>query len=1003
MAGFRLSSGGRNLDRSKSLRFSFDGRAHTGLTGDTLASALLASGQTLFGRSFKYHRPRGVLSAGPEEPNALVTLRSGARAEVNTKAPVIELFDGLEARSQNAWPSLETDFMAVNSLFSPFFSAGFYYKTFIGPFKKGTKAWMFFEHFIRNAAGLGNASREADPDRYERGNLFCDVLVVGSGPAGLMAARSAAASGARIILAEDSATLGGALPEESQTIDGLPAADWASRELDRLAELESVRIMPRTAVFGYYDDNTLGAVERVADHVAVPGEGVPRQKYWTIRTAQVVIASGALERPLVFAGNDTPGVMLADAMQRYAARYGVSAGRSVAIFTCHDGGWATAQALVEAGVPVTAIIDPRKEMPAAYAEALQGKGITFYPGHVVAEASGGKALKTIHVAPYDAMGERLTGPAKAVSVDALGVSGGWTPSVHLVSQAGDKPVFREDISAFVPAETAGKGWRSAGSVNGAFSLKACLEEGQAAGQAAAVDAGFPISEDSTPVVEGAEASMVPLPLYEVPSPNGKGKKFVDFQHDVKASDVRLANQEGFRSVEHLKRYTTLGMAADQGKTSNVNGLAIMAAARDAKIDDVGTTRFRPPYTPVALGPLAGREVGDEVLPERRTAAQDWHEARGARMVSVGLWRRPQAYIRPGENLEAAATREARAVRERVGMVDVSTLGKIDVQGPDAAEFLNRVYSNAFAKLPVGKARYGLMFRDDGLVYDDGTTWRLSENQFLMTTTTAAAATVMQELEFLLATAWPDLKVQLTSVTDHWSGQAVAGPKSRELLSSVITDVDFSNEAFPFMAIRTGSLNGAPVTIARLSFSGELAYEVFTPAHFGLSVWEQLMEAGQSFGIEPYGTEALNVLRVEKGHVTHAEIDGRTTADDMGLGGLASKKKPFVGSVLHQRPALQAEGRHQLVGLMSKDGQELLAGSHLVANSALQQPAQSLGHVTSPCYSVVKEQYIALAFLENGRARHGETLYATYPLKDRHQPVEIVDPCFYDPEGSRMHV
>lgn len=1003
MAGYRLPTGGRYLDRDKPVRFSFDGRAHKGLAGDTLASALLASGQMLFGRSFKYHRPRGVLSAGPEEPNALVTLRQDDRAEVNTKAPVIELYNGLDAKSQNAWPSLETDFMAINTLFSPLFSAGFYYKTFIGPFKKGTRAWMFFEPFIRNAAGLGKASREPDPDRYERGNLFCDVLVVGSGPAGLMAARAAAATGARVVLAEEAPLMGGALEEENQTIDGLLASDWVARERDLLARMETVRLMPRTTVFGYYDSNTLGAVERVADHVTFPEDGVPRQKYWTIRAKDVVIATGALERPLVFAGNDTPGVMLVDAMLRYAVRYGVSAGRSVALFTCHDGGWASAMALLEAGVPVKAIIDPRKTIPPAFADRLQGQGVAFYPGHVVVKASGGKALCNIHVAPYDADQGAVTGPSRGVSVDALGMTGGWTPSVHLVSQAGDKPVFQDEISAFVPAETSGKGWRTAGSVNGLFSLKACLQDGHEAGQAAALAAGFASEEAAVPDVAGLEAVMMPLPLYEVPASSIRAKAFVDFQHDVKASDVRLAHQEGFRSVEHLKRYTTLGMAADQGKTSNVNGLAIMAAARDARIDDVGTTRFRPPYTPVALGPLAGREVGDEVLPERRTAAQDWHEAQDATMVSVGLWRRPQAYIKPGETLEMAATREARAVRERVGMVDVSTLGKIDVQGPDASAFLNRVYSNAFAKLPVGKARYGLMLRDDGLVYDDGTTWRLSEHQFLMTTTTAAAATVMQELEFLLATAWPDLKVQLTSVTDQWAGQAVAGPKARDLLASVISDVDFASDAFPFMGIRTGHLDGAPVTIARLSFSGELAYEIFTPAHYGRGVWDRFMEAGQAFGIEAYGTEALNVLRIEKGHVTHAEIDGRMTADDMGLGGLMSQKKPFVGSVLAQRPALVADKRPQLVGLISKDGQALLTGAHLVSNAVLQEPADSLGHVTSPCYSVVKEAYIALAFLEGGRARIGETLYATYPLANRHQPVEIVEPCFYDPDGSRMHV
>ncbi len=999
MPGYRLTSGGSQIDRSRRLRFTFDGRSLGGFAGDTLASALLANGQTLIGRSFKYHRPRGLLSAGAEEPSALVTMRSGPRVEPNTKAPMVELYDGLEAASQNRWPSLGFDVLSVNSLFSNFLSAGFYYKTFMGPTRK---AWKVYEHFIRRAAGLGAGGFEADPDRYEGLHAYCDVLVIGSGPAGLMAARTAATSGARVILAEEMPQFGGALGNESETLDGKSGAEWANATIAELASHENVTLMPRTTVYGYFDDNVMAAVERVGDHMPTPPENTPRQRHWTIRAKQVVIASGAIERPIVFDGNDTPGVMLSDAVRGYALRHGVAAGREVVVFANNDRAYSTALLLAESDVHVAGLVDPRREIAASLVEALKAKDIEHLPGHVVAKAAGGKQLAQVAVAPYDAASKRLSGIHRWFHADVLAVSGGWSPAIHIASHASGRPEFREDIQAFAPGAP-DQAWRAAGACNGDFSLAACLSAGAEAGAAAAGDAGFGATPLPVPAVAGGfDENIAVQPLWEVPALKGRGKKFVDLQHDVTAEDVRLAQREGFQSVEHLKRYTTLGMAADQGKTSNINGLAIMAETRGASIPEVGTTRFRPPYNPVALGAIAGREIGAHFRPVRLTPMHDWHVAQGADMIAAGAWMRPRVYRQPGESVTDAYIRETRAVRESVGIVDVSTLGKIDVQGPDAAEFLNRVYSNGFAKLPVGKARYGLMLREDGIVYDDGTTWRLSETQYLMTTTTANAAGVLTHLEHLLSIVWPELRVQVTSVTEQWAGAAVAGPNARRTLEAAVDDIDLSNEAFPFMGVRAGHLGGIPVLISRLSFSGELAYEVYTQANFGLPVWEKLLEAGKPYGIIAYGTEALGALRIEKGHVAGAELDGRTTAADLGLGGMTSRKKHYIGCMMMDREGLTHDKRQKLVGLVSLSGESIRPGSHLVENATMGEPGVSLGQVSSTTYSPVLEKQVALGLIEGGLERKGETLWATYPVKGHHVPVEIVEPCFYDKDGSRMH-
>ncbi len=993
MSPRRSPIGGR-IDRSRQIAFRFDGQIYRGHPGDTLASALLANGVTLFGRSFKYHRPRGVLSAGVEEPNALVTvLRDGVR-EPNLPATTLEIHEGLTAVSQNRFPSLAFDLGAVNRLGGSLFSAGFYYKTFMGPVVgplRGTRAWMVFEWFIRRAAGLGRAGFEADPARYERMNAFCDVLVVGSGPAGLSAARSAAASGRRVILAEQDPQFGGTALWSGETIGTQQAPEWAEAATAELVAMENVRLLPRTIVWGYYDGNTLAAIEKVTDHrAALAGE--PRHRHWVIRAGAVVLATGAHERPLVFPGNDRPGVMLAGAAERYAVQYGVLAGDRIAIFTNNDGAYRSALAIERAGADIAAIVDIRPQVPAAARALADQAGAEIFAGHAVVATTGFQRLRGITIRPLGA-GGIPAGEPRTIAADCLAMSGGWSPAIHLASQAGGLPRWNDDPQAFLPPEPH-QTWVGAGAFNGSFSTAAAIAEGIAAGARAVGGT----AEAPAPSVEAPALSPSPAPILEV---RDKGKAFVDFQHDVTADDVRLAHREGFVSVEHLKRYTTLGMATDQGRTSNVAGLAIMAESRGIPIAEAGTTRFRPPFAPVSLGALAAERHG-ELKPERLTPMHDWHLARGASMYTAGLWYRPMVYGLPGETVEQAYVREARAVRAGVGIADVSTLGKIAVQGPDAAAFLDRVYTNTFSTLPVNRARYGLMLREEGIAFDDGTTWRLGEHDFLMTTTTANAGKVLQHLEYHLDVVWPELRVALTSVTDEWAGASIAGPKAREVLAACVEGTAVDNAALPFMGIVRGRIADAPVTICRLSFSGELAYEVYCGAGHGIHVWEALMAAGEPFGIVPYGLEALGTLRVEKGHVTGAEIDGRTSARDLYLDWMLSKKKPFIGSALMDRDGLIAKDRVRLVGLVSLDNRPLPGGAHIVEQLDRSNPQGSIGHVTAACFSPALGRYIALALVQGGKKRHGTRAYVSDPLRGRFGPVEIVSHHFFDPEGSRMH-
>ncbi len=996
MSPRRTDTGGR-IDRLRTIRFTFDGAHYTGHAGDTLASALLANGVTLFGRSFKYHRPRGVLTAGVEEPNALVTVLKGEVREPNVPATMVEIYDGLTALSQNRFPSLAWDINAVNQLGGKILSAGFYYKTFMGPVVgplKGTRFWMFCEHFIRRAAGLGRAGSAGDAARYERMNAFCDVLVVGSGPAGLMAAKAAADQGARVILAELDPQFGGSAKWSGETIDDMPAADWARRAAAQLEGYDNVRLLPRTTVWGYYDGNTIAALERVTDHKERSAKGEPRHRYWAIRAKSVVLATGSFERPLVFPGNDRPGVMLAHAAERYVNEYGVLPGSRIALFTNNDSAYRAALALKKAGAAIVAIIDVRPELSSDMRDLAGEAEAEILSGHAVVATEGSKALSGIMVQRFDMANGALSGEARSIHADCLLMSGGWSPTIHLASQAGAKAEWNAARQAFLPPKPTQK-WIGAGAFTGSFSTAEAIAEGRAAGLSAAGGTSMPAA---LPTVEAAPGDPDPAPVFEI---KAKGKSFVDFQHDVTAEDVRLAHREGFVSVEHLKRYTTLGMATDQGKSSNVPGLAIMAEALGKPIPEVGTTRFRPPFAPVSIGSLAAERFGD-LKPERLTPMHDWHVDNGATMYSAGLWYRPMIYGHAGETIEQAYVREARATRESAGIVDVSTLGKIAVQGPDAAEFLDRIYTNMFSTLAVGKARYGLMLREDGLAFDDGTTWRLGEQDFLMTTTTANAGKVMQHLEYFLDVIWPELKVHVTSVTDEWAGAAIGGPKARAILAACVTGTAVDNATLPFMGIVRGEIAGVPVMICRLSFSGEMAFEVYSGAGYGTHVWNALIEAGKPFGLVTYGLEALGTMRIEKGHVTGAEIDGRTTARDLHLDWMLSKKKPFIGSAMMDREGLIAPDRLELVGLVSLDNKPLNGGSHIVEELDEANPHGSIGHITACCYSPALGKHIALALVEGGKARHGTRAYVSDPLRNRFGPIEIVSNHFFDPDGSRMH-
>jgi sarcosine oxidase subunit alpha len=981
----RLDEGGIIL-RSAPRAFWFDDERYEGCEGDTLASALLANGVRLVGRSFKYHRPRGIYTAGSFEPNALVELRTDNRREPNTQATMAELYEGLVAHSQNRWPDLRHDLLSLNGRLSAFLVAGFYYKTFKWPVKFWTSV---YEPFIRRAAGLGRAAVGGDPDRYEKSYAHCDVLVVGGGPAGIMAATAAAHAGARVMICDEGARLGGSLLSECTTIDDQAGAEWGLDAPSRL-EAAGVRVMPRTTVVGWYDDNTFAAVERIADHMPEPPAHLPRQRLWRIAARQVIIAAGALERPLVFGNNDLPGIMLASAARTYVNRYAVKPGDLAVVCGNNDDIYSTAEDLKRVGVTIAAIIDNRDGRTEAAGPVI-GKAM-------VTRARGGRSVTGIHVSSVDG------GPERMIRCDLVCVAGGWTPAVHLTSQRGWKPVWNADLQSFVPLHADSEGHISAGAAAGEFDTLKCLSDGALAGRRAAQRVGHDKSLDA-PVPAAAsgphQGAIAPLPL---PRPD-KGKCFVDLQNDVTDKDVELAAREGYVSVEHLKRYTTLGMATDQGKMANVNGMTVLAAALDKNLPEVGTTTFRPPYTPVAMGAIAGHFRGKTWRPVRRSAFNDWAAERNAVFIEAGLWMRWHYFAAPGESFGDAVTREVNNVRTNVGFCDVSTLGKIDIQGPDAAEFLNRIYTGNFATLPVGRSRYGLMLREDGIVFDDGTATRLGQNHYFITTTTGEAGPVMEHLEYCHQVHWPKLDVHMVSATDSWAGLAVAGPRARDVLQGLVDKTDLSNAAFPFlMAADITVCGGVPARLMRISFSGELAYEIYVPYRYGDAFLRALVEAGEPHGIQPYGLEALGVMRIEKGHVAGSELTGWTTADDIGLKWMVSAKKPgdYVGRVLAGREGLIDPDREVLVGLKPvKPGHKIVAGAHLLPKKAAVTPENDHGYVTATCWSPTLQQTIALGFLRRGRERHGEVVRAANLMKKQETLVEVVDPVFYDPENQRV--
>ena len=981
----RLPSGGR-IDRDRPIPFSFNGREMQGFAGDTLASALLAHGVTTVARSFKYGRPRGIVGHGVEEPNAIVDVGEGAATIPNLRATEIELFAGLTARTSRApWQG------AVGP-FARYLPAGFYYKMFLHA--RGFRTW---ERFLRATAGLGGVPAGPDPDTYDHLNHHCDVLVVGAGPAGLAAALEACRAGARVMLVDEQAEFGGSLLAEQGT--------WVAEAVAELESCPDTCLLQRATASGLYDHNFVTVVERRAVE-GRPAAGT-RERLHRIRAGQVVLATGAIERPLVFANNDRPGVMLASSVYTYLRRYAVVPGERLVVFTTNDYAYRTATAWQEAGREVVAVVDARFEPSGARVRDAVRAGIGVIAGHAVVEARGRRRVREAVIAPLAGKDGALAGPSRQLACDVIACSGGWNPTVHLGSQTGRKPVWNEDAVAFLPADP-GDGAAWAGAAGGARTLRECLETGAAAGAAAAARTGHGDGRVSGVAPEIAEPSEgAGRALFLVPHrrpPSRAPKQFVDLQLDVTAADIELAAREGYESVEHVKRYTAMGFGTEQGKLGNVNGVAILARALGQDIAATGTTMFRPSYTPVTFGAVAGRDVGDFFDPERHTAMHGWHEDQGAVWEDVGRWKRPRYYPRDGESMRQAVDRECLAARDGVAILDASTLGKIDIQGADAGAFLDRIYTTGFRRLGVGRCRYGLMLHEDGTIFDDGVTARIAEHRYLVHTTTGNAEAVFEWLELWRQTEWPDLDVYCTSVTDHWATAALVGPKSRDVLCKVCDDVDLSRDAFRFMDVREGHVAGVPARVFRISFSGELSFEVNVPAHRGQQVWDALMDAGDEFGITPYGTETMHVLRAEKGFIiVGQDTDGSMTPGDMGMDWAVRANKPsgFLGDRSLSLADHLREDRLQFVGLASADV-VLPEGAPLVNARESARAGPNQGCVTSGYYSARLSRPIALGLVRGGRKRLGEILHCSL-ANGRDIPVTIVDPVFYDPEGAAQDV
>ena len=972
----RLPAGGRLIDRSRPLDFTFNGRTMRGFSGDTLAAAMMGAGQTLVGRSFKYHRPRGVVAAGAEEPNALVGLGEGQRFEPNQRTTTTELFAGLKAESQNHWPSLDFDMGAINSKLWRFFPAGFYYKTFIQP----RAFWKHvYEPIVRKTAGLGKAPHPEtrDVDRYEQLYAFCDVLVAGGGVAGLSAALGAARAGKRVIVMEQTAHFGGRAVVDGAMIDGMDADTWVSGAVADLRGMDNVTVLERTMVAGVHDHGYVLGYQRVADHE--PGADKPRHRLWRVRAGELVSATGAIERPLSFAGNDIPGVMLASAVRDYVVNWAVSPGRRVVVVTNNDDAYRTALALHAAGVTVAAVIDARAEVTGDLPAKVRAAGIRVAGGTAIRHVEGSKAATGVALCRFDSDGGAVT---ETLPCDAVAMSGGWSPVVHLWSHCGGKltwdaprALFRPD-PARPPLGHDGQGFVTCvGASNGDLG-----DEG--------------------------EAPMLPVWLMPAQADYAlRSKMWLDPQNDVKVSDVQLAAREGYASVEHTKRYTTLGMATDQGKLSNINGLAILSDALGQPIPQTGTTTFRPPYTPISLGAITGEARGPIFQPLRRTPMHAWHEAQGTYWEPVGHWRRPYCYPRTGESHADAVIREINQTRNSVGMLDASTLGKILVRGPDAGKFMDMLYTNMMSTLKVGKCRYGLMCNENGFLSDDGVVARLSEDSFLCHTTSGGADRIHAWMEDWLQCEWWDWKVHVVNLTEQFAQIAVVGPNARKVLEKMGTDIDLSREALPFMDWREGTVGGVRARVFRISFSGELSYEVAVPASQGQAFWTAVAEAGADFGIMPYGTEALHVMRAEKGFIMIGdETDGTIIPQDLNLHWAISKKKEdFLGKRGMERSNMISPDRWKLVGIETLDGSVLEDGAlaPLPGTNANGQ-RETQGRITSSYFSPTLGKGIAMALVHRGPDRMGDEIEFQGKGGARVK-ARIVDPVFYDKDGEKQNV
>ena len=988
------------IDETTRVSFKFNGKNYHGFKGDTLASALLANGIHLVGRSFKYHRPRGIMTAGSEEPNAIVQVGNDkAITEPNVRATEVEIYNGLEATSQNCWPSVNFDIGGINNLLSPFLPAGFYYKTFMWP----ASFWEKYEYLIRHSAGLGKSPTKPDTDIYDHKYVHCDVLVIGGGISGIMAAKTAAQNNLKTLLLDEKTEIGGTTIYQNSDnfkIENKVSSEWLTNEISSLKKLDNLEIKTRTSVAAYHGYNFLLARENLTDHLsASEKKNKVRQRLLKIRAMKVIVATGSLERPLIFNNNDRPGIMLSSAVKKYVDYYGVICGEKNVFFTNNDSAYESAISLSKKGIKVDAIVDIREKSESLIIKEAENLDIKIYWSHTVVDTHGYKKLKQISIMKLSEDAQSVIGSRINVDCDCLGVAGGWTPAVHLFTQSGGKLKFRDVDQVFVPNKYPSK-QISIGSCDGDFELDKIIKN-----SSSSLKDFLEIDKtdyENLSVVNSKEANKKNIWLLPSDKVIGKTKPFVDYQNDATAKDIKLALREGFRSIEHVKRYTTTGMGTDQGKLGNMHALGIIADTTGVKMGELGTTTFRPPYTPLTFGTIVGRNVGEYFDIFRRTPMNDWHIENKAKFENVGQWKRAWYYPQNNESMHEAVQRESLAARASAGILDASTLGKIDIQGSDTSEFLNRVYTNAWSKLGIGKCRYGLMLNEDGMVYDDGVTTRISENHYIMTTTTGGAANVMGKLEDYLQTEWPELDVYLTSVTDHFATASVCGSNSKKILNKLIPDLNLSDESFPHMSFKEAQIGKIKCRVMRISFTGELSYEINVQANYGKSLWEQCMEAGKEFNITPYGTETMHLLRAEKGFIiVGQDTDGTMTPIDLQMDWIVSKKKyDFIGKRSLYRSDTMREDRKHLVGLATDDPKEVLEEGAQIVSELNKKPVEMLGHVTSSYYSPNLNKSIALAVVRSGKNMMGQKLLI--PMENKTINVIVADPVFLDKENKRLN-